>query len=91
MKRLKYLFQRIKWVGDWSKVDYKGDEVMRRSDNPGDYMEVNFEGSAVYVQGDLRYDQGILEAYIDGKLMQERDMYLPKKWELANQNLLRYG
>ena len=77
---------RIKWVGDWSKVDYKGDEVMRRSDNPGDYMEVNFEGSAVYVQGDLRYDQGILEAYIDGKLMQERDMYLPKKWELANQS-----
>jgi len=49
-------------------------------------MEVEFTGNVVYVQGDLRFDQGILEYYVDGKSMGTRDMYLPKKWERADQS-----
>jgi hypothetical protein len=51
----------------------------------GAALEVEFEGNVVYVQGDIRFDQGILEYYIDGKSMGTRDMYLPKKWVRADQ------
>jgi hypothetical protein len=77
--------KRITWLGQW-KLFPKGDESMRRSSHLGDAMEVNFTGNVVYVQGDLRYDQGILEVLIDGKSMGTRDMYLPKKWQRADQS-----
>ena len=77
--------ERVKWKGDW-KLEGKGDESMRRSSNPGDEMELKIEGNAVYVQGDLRFDQGILEFFVDGQSLGSRDMYLPKKWERADQS-----
>jgi hypothetical protein len=77
--------KRIKWQGAW-ELQPKGDESMQRSMQKGDLMEVEFEGNVVYVQGDLRFDQGILEYFIDGKSMGSRDMYLPKKWERADQS-----
>jgi hypothetical protein len=77
--------ERITWLGQW-KLFPKGDESMRRSSHPGDTMEVNFTGNIIYVQGDLRYDQGILEILIDGKPIATRDMYLPKKWRRADQS-----
>ncbi len=77
--------ERIQWKGDW-EFHPKGDESMRRSVNKDDMMEVKFIGNAVYVQGDLRYDQGILECLIDGKSRGTRDMYLPKQWERADQS-----
>ena len=77
--------ERIKWTGDW-KLYPKGDESMRRSSTKGDKMGIEFTGNVVYVQGDLRYDQGILEYLIDGKSMGTRDMYLPKKWKIADQS-----
>jgi hypothetical protein len=77
--------ERITWSGNW-KLFPKGDESMRRSSNAGDFMEVEFSGNAVYVQGDIRYDHGILEFLIDGKSFGTRDMYLPKKWKWANQS-----
>jgi hypothetical protein len=77
--------ERITWQGDWHLFP-KGDESMRRSATKKDMMEVNFTGNAIYVQGDLRYDQGILEYRIDGKSMGIRDMYLPEKWERADQS-----
>jgi hypothetical protein len=49
-------------------------------------MEVEFEGNVIYVQGDIRFDQGILEYFIDGKSYGTRDMYLPKKWKRADQS-----
>jgi hypothetical protein len=76
--------KRIKWRGAW-KLQSKGDESMQRSDQKGDAMEVEFKGNVVYVQGDLRFDQGILEYFVDGESLGFRDMYLPKKWERADQ------
>jgi len=77
--------ERITWQGEWHLFP-KGDESMRRSSDPDGYMEVQFSGNAIYVQGDIRFDQGILEYIIDGKSMGTRDMYLPKKWERADQS-----
>jgi hypothetical protein len=76
--------ERIKWQGAW-KLQEKGDESMQRSEAKGAAMEVEFEGNVVYVQGDIRFDQGILEYLIDGKSVGTRDMYLPKKWARADQ------
>ena len=76
---------RIAWIGEW-KLFPNGDESMRRSSDPASSMEVDFTGNAVYVQGDIRYDQGILEYQVDGKSMGTRDMYLPKKWQRADQS-----
>jgi hypothetical protein len=77
--------ERIKWRGEWELFPKK-DESMRRSSDPNGSMEVEFSGSAIYVQGDIRFDQGILEYIVDGKSMGTRDMYLPKKWKLADQS-----
>ncbi|MFQ6112556.1 MAG: ADP-ribosylglycohydrolase family protein [bacterium] len=76
---------RIVWHGEW-KLFPKGDESLRRSSKIGDMMEVEFIGNVVYAQGDLRYNQGVLEYLIDGKSMGTRDMYLPKKWKRADQS-----
>jgi hypothetical protein len=76
--------KRIDWQGTW-KLQEKEDESMQRSAEKGAALEVEFEGNVVYVQGDIRFDQGILEYYIDGKSMGTRDMYLPKKWVRADQ------
>jgi hypothetical protein len=76
--------QRITWSGEWT-TSGEGDGAMRHSARPGDYMEVTFEGSIVYVQGDTRFDKGILDVIIDGKYMGSRDMFLPKQWKRADQ------
>jgi hypothetical protein len=77
--------ERIKWQGEWELFPKK-DESMRRSSDPNGSMEVEFSGNAIYVQGDIRFDQGILEYIVDGKSMGTRDMYLPKKWKRADQS-----
>jgi hypothetical protein len=50
------------------------------SDQAGDYLEIPFSGTCIYVQGNLHENFGILEAYVDGELMQTRDMYIRKAW-----------
>lgn len=77
--------RRIMWQGDW-ELQEKGDESMQRAIKKGAAMEVEFEGNVIYVQGDIRFDQGILEYFIDGKSYGTRDMYLPKKWKRADQS-----
>jgi len=77
--------ERISWQGQW-RLFPKGDESMRRSSDPMGSMELRFSGNAIYVQGDIRFDQGVLEYFIDGKSMGTRDMYLPKKWRRADQS-----
>jgi ADP-ribosylglycohydrolase len=85
VSRLEVTDPQVQWLGEWQLFP-KGDESMRRSSHPGDSMEFTFNGNAVYVQGDIRYDQGILECFIDGKSIGTRDMYLPKKWARADQS-----
>ena len=74
---------RLAWRGRWTTVD-KG-EVLRRSDTAGDSLHVPFRGNVIYVQGDLHCDSGVLEAWIDGALVQERDLYHPRRWGNACQ------
>ncbi len=73
---------RIMWEGKWSEPNGRRliTDGFRYSDHAGDYMEVEFPGTAIYVQGPIRYDYGILEVLVDGKSMGTWDMYLPKKW-----------
>jgi hypothetical protein len=74
----------ITWSGDWTSSG-QDDGAMRHSAHPGDYMETTFEGNIVYVQGDTRFDKGILDIVIDGTYMESRDMFLPKNWSRADQ------
>ena len=75
----------VKWHGSW---DHPADPNLRNrtrlafleSDQTGDYMEVDFTGNCVYVEGNLDERFGILDAYVDGVLMQSRDMYIRKEW-----------
>ncbi len=83
--RFNVMDERVVWHGEWTLFP-KGDESMRRSANPGDMMEVMFAGNVVYMQGDLRYNQGILEIVVDGNSVEKRDMYLPKRWKRADQS-----
>jgi hypothetical protein len=79
--------ERLKWTGDWEISPHKRPTMsMCRSSQSGDFLELEFTGNAVYVQGDIRFDQGILEFEIDGKSLGTRDMYLPKKWRRADQS-----
>ena len=76
---------RIRWQGSWTMPEGRNkrrpaSDGFRYSDKAGDFMEVDFPGTAVYVQGRIKFDQGILEMFIDGKSMGTRDMYQLKKW-----------
>jgi hypothetical protein len=77
---------RIQWQGDWQDIPPKWDESKKKSSTKGDYMQLEFTGNVIYVQGDLKYNHGILEYIIDGQTVGRRDMYLPKKWGWANQS-----
>jgi hypothetical protein len=83
----------LHWHGDWThpvwqdsrSATLSDDEshtfrAFFSSDRAGDYLEVPFNGTCVYVQGNLHENCGILEAYIDGELMQTRDMYIREVW-----------
>jgi hypothetical protein len=75
--------ERLKWEGDWENKSIGDWTYNRISSQTGEYLEVEFTGNAVYVQGALLYDQGILEYFIDGKSQGTRDMYMDKKWDWA--------
>jgi hypothetical protein len=68
---------RIVWSGDWT--DPRDKDAMRASGNAGDYMDVAFPGTAVYVESMIRCDSGILEVHVDGKPMGRRDMFMVRK------------
>ena len=82
------------WHGDWkhpalfkkikdavkNEKREKLDTDFLSSGQPGDYLEISFKGTCIYVQGNLHENCGILEAYVDGMLMQTRDMYIPPYW-----------
>ncbi|MEM7030045.1 MAG: ADP-ribosylglycohydrolase family protein [Chloroflexota bacterium] len=75
----------VKWHGNWEhptdpKLYDRAKYAFLQSDQAGDYMEVQFSGNCVYVEGNLDERFGILDAYIDETLMQTRDMYIRKEW-----------
>jgi hypothetical protein len=76
---------RIRWHGSWSKPEGRrkgrpASDGFSYSEKAGDYMEVDFPGTAIYVQGHLRYNHGIIKIFIDGKSMGTNDLYHLKKW-----------
>lgn len=75
--------QRLSWHGEWTAIDRN--ETLMCSESPGDSMTLTFTGNMIYVQGDLHCTRGVAEAWIDGALVQERDLYHPKRWENACQ------
>ncbi|MGH7455665.1 MAG: ADP-ribosylglycohydrolase family protein, partial [bacterium] len=77
--------ERLFWNGKWTLAPDE-EEPMRYSSTPDDRMEIEFTGNAIFVQGDARFDKGILEYLIDGKSIGTRDMYLPKQWRNAKQS-----
>jgi len=68
---------RIIWEGEWKDLWVK--DGLRGSGNAGDYMEVRFPGTAVFVESWVTKKGGILEVTVDGKPMGTRDMYLKSK------------
>ena len=50
------------------------------SSTPGDSIETSFAGSCVYMQANLHSDCGIVDVYIDGELVQSRDLYIDPQW-----------
>jgi hypothetical protein len=80
----------LKWVGDWKHPDGKGLHERSKvsffgSATEGDYLEVAFSGTCVYVQGNLQENFGILDVFVDGELKQSNDMYIRKEWNGHNQ------
>jgi hypothetical protein len=76
---------RIRWQGSWSKPEGRrkgrpASDGFSYSNKAGDFMEVDFPGTAIYVQGHLRYNHGIINVYIDGKSVGTNDLYQHKKW-----------
>jgi hypothetical protein len=75
----------IKWMGSWDRDDPGkketwGKEVVTSS-NPGDYAELQFEGTCVYMQANLKSDCGMIDIFIDDALVQSRDLYIEPKWD----------
>ena len=76
----------LKWNGDWKQTcDHRDRPRFFSSNQAGDYLEVEFSGNCVYVQGNMQEIGGILEIFIDGELMQTRDMYVRKEFNNSAQ------
>ena len=74
----------LKFHGDWKKHKHYEDFFV--SDKDGDYMEVEFSGTCVYVQGNLHEKCGILNTYIDGELVQTTDLYTRTEYNDSTQS-----
>lgn len=80
----------LKWVGNWdtesAKLQPATAELLVTSSTPGDYLAVEFAGTCIYVQGDMHSRCGIVDTYIDGKLIESKDMYIAPQWDGARQS-----
>lgn len=73
----------IKSYGEWN-VDYvrkhqAGGEVVVSYSNTGDYAEVVFNGTCIYMQGNLHFNYGMIEIYVDDEFVQRRDMFIERQ------------
>jgi hypothetical protein len=78
----------LRWTGTWEKSGSQhmaGSERFSFTDEPGASLELDFIGNAIYVQGNLRDDCGVLEASVDGVVMQRRDLCGPTIWNNSAQ------
>ncbi len=69
------------WGNDSARGHQAGSEELVSSSTEGDYIETVFHGTCVYMQGNLNSNYGIIDVYIDGKLVQSRDMYIDSQWD----------
>lgn len=56
------------------------------SSTPGNSIETSFTGSCVYMQANLHSEYGIVDIYIDGELVQSRDLYIDPQWDNCAQS-----
>ncbi|HZY67951.1 MAG TPA: ADP-ribosylglycohydrolase family protein, partial [Devosia sp.] len=78
----------LRWTGIWEKSGQQhmaGSERFFFTEEPGAAMEIDFTGTCIYVQGNVRDDAGILEASVDGVPMQRRDLCGPSIWQNSSQ------
>ena len=85
VETFKALDPALQWHGDWDVEDVRkrqaGGEVVISSSTPGDYVEVVFNGTCIYMQGNLHSNYGIIAIYIDGEFIQNRDMFIDSQWD----------
>ncbi len=79
------LDEAITWHGSWDRDEVLtkpgwGKEIITSS-TPGDYAEVGFSGTCVYMQGNLKSDYGMIDIYIDDEFIRTRDLYIEPKWD----------
>ena len=79
-----HLSPELHFHGSWT-IDETHKDLLT-SDRAGDYVEVEFTGTCVYMQGNLHERFGILDVYIDDKLVQTRDMYTPSEYNNSVQS-----
>jgi len=86
----KALDPNISWHGTWKAEEaaqhQAGYDQLVTSSQPGDYVDVPFRGTCIYMQSTLKCDHGILEVHIDGQLAQTRDLYVPEQWNNCSQS-----
>ena len=63
----------IEWHGEWNIEDVRkhqaGGEVVVSSSALSDYAEVIFNGTCIYMQGNLRSNYGMIEIYVDDEFV----------------------
>jgi len=69
------------WGNDPAKGYHAGAEELISSSTKGDYIEATFNGTCVYMQGNLHSSYGIADVYIDDKLVQSGDLYIDSQWD----------
>ena len=78
----------ITWHGNWDRDEVmtkskRGREVITSS-SPGDYAEVAFRGTCVYMQCNLTSAYGMIDIHIDGQFVRSRDLYIESRWDNHN-------
>ena len=68
------------WGNDPAHGHQAGCEELVSSSTPGDSIETTFEGTCVYMQGNLHSNYGIVDVFVDDELVQSRDLYIDKQW-----------
>lgn len=69
------------WGNDPARGYHAGAEELVSSSSAGDYIEADFNGTCVYMQGNLHSGYGIVDVYIDGELAQSHDLYIDPQWD----------
>lgn len=69
----------MNWSSHWELIPI-GQLSMMKTSQAGATLDLDFTGTAIFVQGEVWMDKGIIEVYIDGKSYGTRDLFLPWPW-----------